>query len=96
MSNVGGTIGRHRRPSTAQSYSPKPLGERLFGRTDEEDEQAVQETEEVNGTQNGVGAAVAAREDETQGEDKDFKPVYLKGLFRWVAARRASSHVRGF
>ena len=48
----------------------------------------------MNGTQNGVGAAVAAREDETQGEDKDFKPVYLKGLFRWVASRRASSHAR--
>ncbi|CDO69735.1 hypothetical protein BN946_scf184697.g7 [Trametes cinnabarina] len=78
MSGVGGTIGRHRRPSTGNSYGyPKPLPDRLFGRTDEEDEHAVEE--EHGAAQNGVEDA--PRGEESQGDDKDFKPVYLKGLF---------------
>lgn len=82
MTSMGGTIGRHRRPSTAQSYTPKPLGERLFGRTEEEEEETEQlEGEETRG-QNGTGGGEALKDDEGQGEDKEFKPVYLKGLFR--------------
>ena len=77
LSGVGGTIGRHRRPSTGNSYNAKPLGERLFGRTEEEDEQAVHE-EPV--AENGAGEE--PKDDELQGDDKEFKPVYLKGLFR--------------
>ena len=87
MSGVGGTIGRHRRPSTGNSYTAsKPLGERLFGRTEEEDEQLTAENgarEEPLGA-NGVEDAVPG--DESQGEDKEFKPVFLKGLFRYVAS----------
>ena len=81
MSGVGGTIGRHRRPSTAQAYTPKPLGERLFGRTDEEDENAEDATAQGHGGENGARGD-APKEEDMSGEDKEFKPVYLKGLFR--------------
>ncbi|KAI0354421.1 Pkinase-domain-containing protein [Trametes cingulata] len=80
MSGVGGTIGRHRRPSTGNSYGfSKPLPDRLFGRMDEEEEHAEHaENEDVPG-ENGVEEA--PKGEESQGEDKEFKPVYLKGLF---------------
>ncbi|KAI8977805.1 Pkinase-domain-containing protein [Trametes punicea] len=79
MSGVGGTIGRHRRPSTGgNSYGyTKPLPDRLFGRTDEEDEHAVENEDAPS--RNGV--AEVPKGEESQGEDKEFKPVYLKGLF---------------
>ncbi|KAI0668235.1 Pkinase-domain-containing protein [Trametes maxima] len=80
MSGMGGTIGRHRRPSTGNAYGlGKPLPDRLFGRTDEEDENIEQvENEEALG-ENGVDDV--PKGEESQGEDKEFKPVYLKGLF---------------
>ena len=86
---VGGTIGRLRRPSTGFTVK-KPLADRLFSRTDEEDEGEV--SSEVPRT---AGAPVASsvtgagapgknfkEEDERHTSEKDFKPVFLKGLFR--------------
>ncbi|KAH9895931.1 Pkinase-domain-containing protein [Cubamyces lactineus] len=79
MSGVGGTIGRHRRPSTGNSYGyAKPFQDRLFGRTDEEDEYVAAEDEDAQG-ENGVEDV--PKGEESQGEDKEIKPVYLKGLF---------------
>ncbi|TFK86947.1 Pkinase-domain-containing protein [Polyporus arcularius HHB13444] len=80
LSGVGGTIGRHRRPSTGGTYNPsKPLGERLFGRTEEEEEHAEHQENEELPAENGAGDVT--RDEESQGDDKDFKPVFLKGLF---------------
>ncbi|KAG6905115.1 hypothetical protein DXG01_004778 [Tephrocybe rancida] len=72
----GGTVGRLRRPSTG--YSGR--AERMFGRDDdgvkesrEEDVEGVQEEEmEDEGFR---------EEDERHTNEKDFKPVFLKGLF---------------
>ncbi|OSC98564.1 Pkinase-domain-containing protein [Trametes coccinea BRFM310] len=90
MSGVGGTIGRHRRPSTGNSYGyTKPLPDRLFGRTDEEDEHTV-EAEDAP-AQNG--AEDVPRGEESQGEDKEFKPVYLKGLFSVATTSTKSPQV---
>lgn len=81
MSQVGGTIGRHRRPSTGNAYGySKPLGERLFGKTEEEDEQ--QTANEQSPGENGAGEV--NNDEALAGEDKEFKPVYLKGLFRYA------------
>ena len=74
-----GSVGRRRRPSTGYSTDYRaPLTDRLFGRTDEEDEGA-----EVQDEPSSPDAATPShRADESAGEEKDFKPVYLKGLFR--------------
>ncbi|KAH9942815.1 Pkinase-domain-containing protein [Amylocystis lapponica] len=77
---AGGTIGRHRRPSTGYSSTyGRPLADRLFGRTDEEDEAEQEQPDVATPTTNGSQPAPDA-----QGEDKEFKPVYMKGLFRHV------------
>ncbi|TBU46041.1 Pkinase-domain-containing protein [Dichomitus squalens] len=85
LTGVGGTIGRHRRPSTGNSYTySKPLGERLFGRTDEEDEQQTAENGDNGDTGEPPGLHGeddVAQGEESQTEDREFKPVYLKGLF---------------
>lgn len=93
----GGSIGRHRRPSTGygSGYGRPALADRLFGRTDEEDE--CQEMEQsdapVGGELHGNGVDRAAREeaDVSGGEEKEFKPVFLKGLFRYVRSVRYGS-----
>jgi len=71
----GGSIGRHRRPSTGFGTSSRPLGDRTFGKTEEEDEAVVDE----NGASQTNGHEKT--QEEQQQDDKDFKPVYLKGLF---------------
>ncbi|CCL98872.1 uncharacterized protein FIBRA_00879 [Fibroporia radiculosa] len=82
FSNVGGTIGRHRRPSTGYSTDHRrPLTDRLFGRTDEEDERAAERDEPVSGAINGNPGGELHRDEESHGEEKEFKPVYMKGLF---------------
>ncbi|KAI0821802.1 Pkinase-domain-containing protein [Trametes gibbosa] len=92
MSNVGGTIGRHRRPSTGNSYGfPKPLPDRLFGRMDEEEEHA--ERAENEGLPGENGGEDVQKGEESQGEDKDFKPVYLKGLFSVATTSTKSPQV---
>jgi len=66
---------------------------RRFGRTDEEDEaendvdaDGAMEANSVNETGvaqvNGRHAVTSDTEDERNAADKDFKPVFLKGLFR--------------
>ena len=85
FASAGGTIGRHRRPVTSaggplSAGIPGRDGEHGgFGRMDEEEE----------------GDADAARDEQNQREDeqdrmsaeKEFKPVFMKGLFRYVVLR---------
>jgi hypothetical protein len=89
----GGTMGRHRRPSTGYSGTSRPLADRLFSRTDEandlsekrEEEAAGEQRNDGNGDQTGSGDEEGFKEeDERHGHEKDFKPVFLKGLFRSV------------
>ena len=88
----GGTIGRHRRPSTGYSTSGRPLAERLFSRTETNDMSEKRE-EEVAGEERNDGIhgdqTVSAVDEEgfkeeDERHEKDFKPVFLKGLFRSV------------
>ncbi|KAI0065081.1 Pkinase-domain-containing protein [Artomyces pyxidatus] len=79
LSGVGGTIGRHRRPSTGHgTVNGRPQIDRSFGRTDEEAEADANDTNDahVNGHDAGTDG-----EDDRNAADKDFKPVFLKGLF---------------
>ncbi|KAF8803991.1 Pkinase-domain-containing protein [Phlegmacium glaucopus] len=84
-----GTFGRRRRPSTGySSVSSKPLAERLFSRIEpaglvekrEEEEVGDKPRNAVNGGDDG-GAETFKEEDERHTTEKDFKPVFLKGLF---------------
>lgn len=75
-----GTVGRHRRPSTGFGTTGRPLGDRLFGRTDEEDEHAEQDENEPP-TPTANGAELAQEPADHSADEKEFKPVYLKGLF---------------
>ncbi|KAH7886474.1 hypothetical protein F5I97DRAFT_1936203 [Phlebopus sp. FC_14] len=72
LPTIGGTIGRHRRPSTGYGTSGgKPIGASNFGRTEEVEETIEQETSD-------------GRDESFKGSqhaEKDFKPVHLKGLF---------------
>ena len=98
----GGTIGRHRRPSTGHgngaaptSAAGKPLGG-LFGRGEKQvvEEEKEKDDEDREGDRQGHGHEHRRShehehehdEPETEGEgtDKEFKPVFLKGLFRCV------------
>lgn len=76
-----GTFGRHRRPSTGFSTITRPFGgEKLFGRTEEVDENAAND----QATEHGAAKArngKAAPDEEVQ-DDKEIKPFFLKGLFR--------------
>lgn len=88
FSNVGGTIGRHRRPSTGGYGYTQPrssTAERAFGRTEEVDEQGEVQ-EEGEDTEHGVLTNGADKENKVagdiSGDEKEFKPVFLKGLFR--------------
>ncbi|KAJ7485051.1 hypothetical protein B0H11DRAFT_2231259 [Mycena galericulata] len=84
---AGGTMGRHRRPSTGQGGGGRPKAERLFSKTEEEEESDVREQEEAAtdgeaGGMHGHGQGEDFRsEDERHTSEKDFKPVFLKGLF---------------
>ncbi|KAF5391097.1 hypothetical protein D9757_003156 [Collybiopsis confluens] len=84
---VGGTIGRHRRPSTGYSGMSRPLADRLFSRTEEreeaEDKDGSQETGTERGDVRGGGGGISADENvdtETE-DDRHAKPIFLKGLF---------------
>ncbi|KAI0703400.1 hypothetical protein BC835DRAFT_1262895 [Cytidiella melzeri] len=76
-----GTIGRHRRPSTGYGTSSgRPLGDKLFGRTDEEEENAEQnDHESLTPVANGADTSHTATDPSS--DEKDYKPVFLKGLF---------------
>lgn len=85
----GGTIGRLRRPSTGYSGTGRPLTERLFSRTEDKNAMSEKQEEEVglrNDVTNGDQTVSGDEEglDERHGHEKEFKPVFLKGLFRLV------------
>lgn len=67
----GGSIGRHRRPSTGYGSGSRPLADRLFPKTEEADETLEKQEEEV------------PQEEQTDPEEKDkeSKPIFPKGLF---------------
>ncbi|PPQ77800.1 hypothetical protein CVT25_015294 [Psilocybe cyanescens] len=86
----GGTIGRHRRPSTGYgSSTPRPITERLFSKNDPEkdmaekrEEEEAQENQQAGDNLGEEGGEETFREeDERHTTEKDFKPVFLKGLF---------------
>ena len=77
-----GTIGRHRRPSTGFGTGSRPFGERLFGRTDEEEENEQDENEPSTPLANG--AETMQQVADQSSDEKEFKPVFLKGLFRYA------------
>lgn len=75
LPSLGGTIGRHRRPSTGYgTNSGRPMAVSRFGRTEEVEENAEHETSDSRDESYRDASHV----------DKDFKPVHLKGLFRYV------------
>ena len=77
----GGTLGRHRRPSTGFSSVPRPFGaEKSFGRTEEVDENIVNDDTVAAGAAKARNEKVA--QDEEVHDDKEIKPFFLKGLFR--------------
>jgi len=76
LGHQGGSIGRHRRPSTGYSSTyGRPLADKLFGRTDEEDEAELEQNEEAPAS-NGSSPPM-----ENHGDEKEYKSVYMKGLF---------------
>lgn len=78
----GGSIGRQRRPSTGYGTSTRPSGG-LFGKTEEVDEAREIEEEGAEEAANGNGKDENfGEEGERHTSEKDFKPVFLKGLFR--------------
>lgn len=90
---AGGTFGRHRRPSTGYGGVAKPLVDRLFARPDQGQDLAEGREEEGDAEERGSGEhpdhhhhqgaeETFREEDERHHNDKDFKPVFLKGLFR--------------
>lgn len=90
MTSPGGTFGRHRRPSTGygSSSSHRPLAERLFSKEKTTGENEVAEREEdahARGIEDGTDLEgdeeTFKEEDERHTSEKDFKPVFLKGLF---------------
>ncbi len=93
LSSVTGTIGRHRRPSTSHGTAGgRPLQpERPFVQTAEVPEEDASGRPSRQGRVNGAGAEAGHEltdaEDEANASaaDKEFKPLFLKGLFRYVA-----------
>ncbi|KAJ7472050.1 hypothetical protein FB451DRAFT_1090269, partial [Mycena latifolia] len=84
LQNGGGTIGRNRRPSTGNGVRPK--ADRLFSKAEEADGVPERPEEEDEATDaEGDGARERQEdfrsEDERHTSEKDFKPVFLKGLF---------------
>ena len=75
LPSIGGSIGRHRRPSTGYGTGGgRPVAMNRFGRTEEVEENAEHETSDSRDESFRDAPHV----------DKDFKPVHLKGLFRYV------------
>ena len=86
------SFGRHRRPSTGySSMSSRPLAERLFSRHEPTDLTEKREEEEEDIADKIVnGEETFREEDERHTTEKSFKPVFLKGLFRYVFLRGVS------
>ena len=77
LAAAGGSIGRHRRPSTSVGGAPGTPTKKtqVFEKTDEVDEMGLNEDD-------GENEQGAKSDEEERGADKEFKPVFLKGLFR--------------
>jgi serine/threonine protein kinase KIN1/2 len=80
LSTVGGTLGRHRRPSTANSGRPPQFERSFMQKTADVPEEGASRQAHVN----GAGLTDGEDDPNASGADKDFKPVFLKGLFRCV------------
>ena len=79
---ASGTIGRHRRPSTSMGAGVPGRGDKIFERTEEEEEAGDEGGEAGRGE---MGGKEMKSDDETdRGADREFKPLFLKGLFRFV------------
>ena len=77
----GGTLGRHRRPSTGFSAVVRPFGvEKSFGKTEEVDENTAIDGAMDHGAVKAKNGKIAT--DEEMNDDKEIKPIFLKGLFR--------------
>ena len=77
----GGTLGRHRRPSTGFSAVTRPFGvEKSFGKTEEVDEDINNDDATEHGAARARNGKVVP--DEEIHDDKEIKPIFLKGLFR--------------
>ena len=77
----GGTLGRHRRPSTGFSAVVRPFGvEKSFGKTEEVDENTAIDGAMDHGAVKAKNGKIAT--DEEMNDDKEIKPLFLKGLFR--------------
>ena len=77
FSAAGGTMGRHRRPSTSAGGPSTPSKNTgVFERTAEEEEH------DLEGDDMMPENEVDGQDDQDRGTDKEFKPVFLKGLFR--------------
>jgi hypothetical protein len=64
--------------------SSKPLAERVFSRHEPADLAEKREEEEEIGDKIVNGEETFREEDERHTTEKGFKPVFLKGLFRYV------------
>ena len=82
LSSVGGTIGRHRRPSTSHGTRASQF-DRPFVTADVPEEGASGQSH-VNGAGAGLELTDGEEDANANAADKDFKPVFLKGLFRYV------------
>jgi hypothetical protein len=82
LSSVGGTIGRHRRPSTSHGGRASQF-DRPFVQTEVPEEGASGQSH-VNGAGAGLELTDGEEDSNANAADKDFKPVFLKGLFRYV------------
>ena len=76
---AGGTLSRLRRPSTGYGMSTRPKG--VFDRTEEEEENKALDHDVGELT---VNNETYGEEGDRHTSEKDFKPVYLKGLFRYA------------
>ncbi|KAF7329140.1 Non-specific serine/threonine protein kinase [Mycena kentingensis (nom. inval.)] len=80
----GGTIGRHRRPSTGQSGA-RPKVDRLFAKAEESRLQEQPDEEAATDIEDATPHAHEAMTSDDEGKtDREFKPVFLKGLFRYL------------
>lgn len=85
LPSIGGTINRHRRPSTGYGTSSgRPVAVSQFGRTEEVEESPEHETSDSRDESFRHASHV----------DKDFKPVHLKGLFRYVSCRLSGAALK--
>ena len=84
LSSVGGTLGRHRRPSTANNGRGSQFERSFVQQTAEVPEEGASRQAHANGA--GAGFELTDGEDDLNANaaDKDFKPLFLKGLFRYV------------